>query len=262
MKTLLQTTVWAPLDQPKRLETLRKHLLAIPTYKGKFDLLINVNGSELNPIVDPIIKEMGDITGAEIEAVTVARTTDNKGWCWARNNGIKTALEGDYDLLILMDCDIWVEKLDWILKAQDAAKIQPAFMCRMFEAKCMKGGARSVFNYKWEMYDEWLGCINVLTRKAMETCGGYDNVTFPQEWGYHDCEYGRRLLKAGFFKLTGEYPSLSGLRVIEEHDREYDTSMQSMKDTYGQKYSGTFWAEHTKGMSGEKPLFFDYNIGQ
>ena len=249
MKPLIQSTVWCP-DHQGRIKDVMLHLNALQTYNGEFDVLLVDNGS-CSEILDKL-KELEKLPNFIIEY-----NENNIGWAKARNRGIKKCLEDNYPFIALMDCDIVVEDLNWLLKVENALKVFPAFMCRHSKqpgwiAKIAQGGV--IF----DLWDEWLGCINIMTPPALKVVGGYDWETFPQHWGFHDCEMGRRLLKAGFFGSLTNYPSLSGLGVVEYHARSYDDDYQPGKNEQAAKYAGKFWETHAKIMAGEKPLFFDF----
>ena len=144
-------------------------------------------------------------------------------------------------------------------------------MCRMDESKSSKGNytqngtSRGKIGYngvKLELFDEWIGCINYCTTEVIDKVGGYDLKELPQHWGYHDCEWGRRLKKAGFISFVPYYPSLDGLTVIEDHDSSYDEMYQSTKYKYINEYGYQFRLMESRIVSGEKPVFFDYRINQ
>lgn len=251
-KTLVHSVTWCPDGQPQRVRTVEKHLQRLFDYTGDFDILVTDNASE------------GE--GREIvekyAGSSLVRFPTNRGWAFARNYAINHMVENSYDIIIMLDCDVWSERDDIISYAQDATRDLECFMCRRYETQYMVGFKKTE-NFKWDLYDEWLGCINVATRRAIDLVGGYDLITFPQQWGFHDCEWGRRVLKAGLLKdLGGEksYPSLYNGKVREEHDDEYDKVLKPMKDEVI-AYANLFWESHVKILRGEKDIFFDYTIG-
>ncbi len=261
MKTLVHSIVWCPEGQPERLEGLKKHLDKLSSYEGEYDYIITA--FELNDEVRTVVGEALDSLIKSGHSGEYYESNSNKGWAWARNRAIKKTIDEEYDLLIMMDGDIWVEDNEWIVKAQKASEAHPVFMCRMLEPQFRKGGKMKFMGQHWDVYDEWLGCINVARRHVLKTVGGYNHVDLPQEWGFHDCEWGRRLGKAGYLKpFNGLYPSLANLGVIEEQEKEYDEYLQKLKDDCLKKYTAKFWSMHQEILAGTRPVFFDYNIGQ
>lgn len=250
MKTLVHSIIWCPPDQPERQAGLEKHLERLQTYEGDFDVLVTINGPH-------------DHLGLELPSSWIIKQQpDNKGWAWARNQAIKMTIDESYDLLCMMDGDIWVEDSKWILKAQKAAEVQPVFMCRMKEPQYMKGGKLKFMGHHFEVYDEWLGCINVARRYVLKQVGGYNHIDLPNMWGFHDCEWGRRLAKAGLLKAFNGYPSLANLGVIEEQGKEYDKVLDPLKHACLNTYTTKFWQMNDEIIRGTRPVYFDYEIGQ
>lgn len=248
MKPLIQSTVWCP-DHQGRIKDVMLHLNALQTYNGDYDLLLVDNGS-----CEPIITKL-----RELEALpncTVQFNGTNIGWAKARNRGIVKTLEENYSHLIMMDCDIVVENKDWLAKVEKAFDAFPTFMCRHSKqpgwiTKIAQNGI--VF----DLWDEWLGCINVAKPEVLKRVGGYDWKTFPADWGFHDTYFGRFVLKAGFLGSLTCFPSLSGLGVVENHDKTYDNDYQPWKNQLAGQYAGLFWEMAAKVMNGSIPPYFN-----
>ena len=258
MKTLLHSIIWCPDEQTARLETTRKHLLGMSSYTGSFDIYISVY--EAGETLKEIIEEFKSSTQRN---VLVEYINTNEGWGWGRNRAIKRTLENSYDLLCTVDGDIWVTDLAWVTKAQKASSVCPVFMCRMDEQKCRTGGKTKFMGTTFDLYDEWLGCINVFRSYVFKKVGGYNIKDLPKRWGFSDPLQGRSLMKEGYFKEFGRfYPSLAGLGVIEEQDKVYDASLQSMKDEVVNTYGRVFSTLEYEILSGARPTFFDYNYEQ
>jgi hypothetical protein len=161
-----------------------------------------------------------------------------------------------------MDCDIHVTDPKWIGKCVEASKVLPAFMFRMNEPQYRKGGKIKYLGLTLELYDEGIGCINVFRRTALEKVGGYDTQNYHALWGMTDCLFFRQLKAAGYFKAFGQfYPSLANTSCVEEQDKDYDKSLQGLKDIAGSQYAGIFWETQTKMLNGELSYYRDYNLG-
>jgi glycosyltransferase involved in cell wall biosynthesis len=252
MKTLVSTLIWVPEGSKERAKTVAEHLRNLVSYTGDFDVLLVNNG-----IHDQSLYE--SLNGVNFSSnITEVSFKENRGWNIGRNYMINYAMEHDYDLLIMMDCDIICTNKDWITSCQKGTEVCDAFMVRYSEPP-MREGSMNRNGLKWDIYVEWYGCINVVTRKAMEVVGGYDLVTFPEPWGYSDCEYGRRLAKAKMFGALRAYPSLSGMGAVNLQDNE-KYAFSPEKDRITREYKDLFWETHRKVNRGEKPVFFDYKI--
>ncbi len=254
MRTLVHSIVWCPEDQPIRLEGLRKHLWRLWKYTGVFDLYITTFelGPRVTELFDDFFSEPGD------RPIIVEHFPRNLGWAWARNRAIVRTLREGYELLAMMDGDIWVEDLSWIETASAASQKLPVFMCRMLDPSHRAGGTMRFEGIELDLYPEWIGCINVARREVLETVGGYNLVDLPQEWGFHDCEWGRRLAKAGYFApLFGAYPSLANLGVVEEQDQSYDEFLKPLKERCLKEYTQKFWEMHQEILVGSRPVWFN-----
>jgi len=252
MKTLIQSTLWVPDNTTDRYATTIEHVKKLLTYTGEFNIYFTDNDScsEFKDEVKELCKNRSNIIFDWLP--------ENKGWNWARNLGFKKAWDDNYDLLILMDCDIWVEDLDWVEKSQEAAKVQDVFMVR-FEELQYKVGEKEIEGIKFDLYDEGIGSINVVTRKAIEKVGGLDTKVFDNRWGFSDCHMFRRYLKAGFFKKSGTYPSLHCNAVNgQDFEESYAKVLDPIKHAEIGKYATRFYSDEQKILLGMKPVFFNW----
>ncbi len=278
MKLLLGSVVWCPEDHPRRHETLKRHLDKLATYQGEYDICVVDNGS--GPQVLKILQDFEQQCKDLNRNLEMRYNKENKGWAHGRNTSIKKCMDGGYDLVAMLDCDIYIETEDWIRQIQRAACVIPAFMGRVNEIDvdprtfCSPGKTLDVDPKKraficlerfggitWHRYDEYLGCLNVMTREAIEKVGGYDCESIPSDWGFQDPFWGRCAVKAGLFKSLSPYPALP-LKIIEEHDDDYDKLMDPKKYQWIRQYNVNFLKAELEIRTGARSCFFDYNIGQ
>lgn len=257
MKSLVQTTLWAPdhvLNQ-SRLDTIKTHLDSFLNYRGDWDFHIVNNSQILDAMSQDFIENMKKIHPEKV--IYYDFYPENKGWCFARNRGITRFMQSDdYDNIILIDCDVWCYNNNWIINAQLLNKNIPTFMIRKDEPERHSPFlADGILVWK---FGEWLGNINVMNKEVINKVGGYDNITFPQNWGFHDCEYGRRLLKSGLFDKTGYYLSMGGAECESIHDDQYQQIMGGVKFEMSHKYLQVFTQTESDVFAGIKPLFFNY----
>lgn len=261
MKILLSSVLWCPPGQQERLETVERHIKAFGDYSGEFDLLFANNSTD--PEVCSLQESWVDALKSKIKGtVLYVNYGENKGWSFGRNTAIAYALKHGYDALAMIDCDLIVENLNWVEKALDYLILQPVFMCRMQEIECRKGGIIKYVGKTFELYDEWLGCINVARRDALEKVGGYNVKDLKQPWGFHDCLWGRQLMAAGLLKpFNGFYPSLH-VSVREEQGKTYDAFMDPIKNDSVKDYTGKFWQIANEIQLGRRGYYCDYMEGQ
>lgn len=256
MKTLVQTTIWIPDDKvSKRLDIIKRHLEYFKNYNGEWDLYIVNNCNYLHNEINNTVQENPNTK------ITISNFSNNPGWCYARNKAITKMIDEEYDLIIMMDCDIWLNNFNWIINSQKLSQTLPAFMIRVDEEQYRTGkrkvGRKNIEEFDIWLYDEWIGNINVLTKQTIEKVGGYDNKLFPQPWGLHDCEYGRRLLKSGLLNITGPYPSLAKQECMAVEDSEYDIKISGIKKQVNYFFPAFYQAQFLI-QTGQKPIFFDY----
>jgi hypothetical protein len=253
MKTLVATTLWVPDRAEFRLRLVTRHLEHLGLYTGDWDLHIVDNCGILADEVSAVTRAAEDCG----RLVTLNCRYDNPGWCTARNLALTRFWEGNYDQIILMDCDSWCTDLSWIELAQGASKLLPAYTL-IFPGSYIQGTCY-IGEFRFEVVRDWYGNVNVLTRDAVATVGGYDGVTYPWAWGFHDLDYGVRLKKAGMLSKAGNrYLSLCA-GCSDEHDEEYTQKLATIKGEISRK-SFVFFDRVRKIERGEAPVFVDYRV--
>lgn len=260
MKILVGTLTWAP-EEDDRIETIRQHLesYAEVVDRGACELLVVDNAS--CEAARSVVKEFEK----NHKGVKAVYNEENRGWNKGRNQILSAFWDGGYDAILLTDCDIVVGNKNWPSLIAKGLKASHAFMIRPSDpfdefnnvrvTKTLNEGG-----VKWKIFSEWYGCANVLSRKAVELVGGLDSETFFFPWGFSDCEYGRRLKKAGLFKFLPPYPAIDGLdpQNLQEKESGYRSRLSNTKFECIAKYSPVFAAAESAVLDGSKPLFYDF----
>ncbi len=226
MKILLSTIVWCPENQPAREATILRHLQQLSIMKladRNLDIHI-VDNDVQSPALLAAMKEVGG---------TIERFSPQIGWARGRNLAMCRFLENqEYARLIMADCDQCWDDLTWTQHVLHLHKTEPelhAYMIRM-DKWAKHATAKLKSGLVVDVYEEWLGTSNVCDRHVVETVGGLNTTDFPQDWGFHDCEWGRRLRQTGCLDSSrGFYIDPIRVNGSLHHDEVYDKSMEPLK---------------------------------
>lgn len=260
MKTLLTTTVWLPnLDDPARQQIIEDHLNQFLLYRGEWDLQLVNNSACTLPMVEDFQTKFTQKFPNKL--LIINWHPENIGWCRARNLGLDYMMENNYDLIIQSDCDTYCNNLNWIINCQKFSEEQPAFQIRQYDRADQIGNYFVANGQMICKYVDWWGNINILTRQVVEVVGGFDYETFPMQWGFHDIEYGRRLLKAGFFDRYGAYTALLGQENFDVVNSEYDQKTLPEKDRLRNENYRKFAQVEYDIQTGKKDLYFSPKPG-
>lgn len=257
--TLVHVAVWSPEDQPARIKTVEDCLAQyLRKFSGSFDLMATVNqsNSRIEIWAREIVDEWAKLRPRN--SVLIEHFEENMGWAWARNRAVCRFLEcPEYTTLILADCDLFVPETKWLERAVALSPRVPAFMVRPLKTETRVGIERGLFGADWDIYPDWYGCINVLSRKAVEKVGGLEIDRLPRNWGFSDPELGVRLKVAGMFSGLKGFPSLAKTGVYEVHDRKYDEDFQPLKQEIIREWNQPYLELVSQVVSGERPVFVD-----
>jgi hypothetical protein len=267
---LFSSLIWSPASQSDRALVIHKHLdcveLALKEHPGLLDVLFVFNGSEEGD--DPSIVARLDKFNLENENVSMIYNLPQVGWAKGRNQAILQFQKmPKYNRLVMSDCDQWFKDTSWITKIKDLADRAPSLKAYMIQphkehchghSKFVPSTGSSVI---LDMYEEWWGTTNVINREVAEVLGGYDCVSFPQNWGFHDVHYGLRLKKSGLLRSTLDW-YVDPIRIEGEHldCPNYQDYLADMKSEALQ-YNRIYMLEKSLIQRGEKPLYFDPKTG-
>lgn len=259
-RLLVGTIVWCPSGEryADRVDVILGHLEDLEdalNHDPRVDLLIINNECFIEKIVDRLKELCGKFSGR----VQVHGFNPQIGWARGRNY-IFSKFTPEYIRVAVTDCDQYFESPSWVSSIFELVESHPeldAYMIRPDKDQIHKK-VRLTDGRVVDLFEEWLGTTNVLSHKAIATVGGYDCVTLPQDWGFHDAEYGRRLRASGILDGVKGY-FIDPVCIPGDHKSApgYDTSMQVLKNQCIAKYNRVFIEQHRAILSGEKNHFFD-----
>ena len=177
MKILLSSVVWCPLNQPEREATILRHLNQLATMNMSEEYLdIHIVD---NDVQSPAILEAMRNVGGVVE-----RFSPQIGWAKGRNLAMQRMMENpEYVRLVMADCDQCWDDLTWTQKVLVLHNSNPemhAYMARM-DKWAKHATARLKNGLVVDIYEEWLGTTNICDRYTVETVGGLNVDTFPQD---------------------------------------------------------------------------------
>lgn len=237
MRVLLSTIVWCPDNQPEREATIIRHLNQLSTMNMSetyLDIHIVANDVK-SPAILQAIKDVGG---------TVESFSPQIGWARGRNLAMYRFYQNpEYVRLIMADCDQCWDDLEWPLQVLTLHKEQPdihAYMVRM-DKWAKHATAKLKSGLIVDVYEEWLGTSNVCDRYTVEKVGGLNTTELPQDWGFHDCEWGRRLRQTGCLESSRGF-FIDPIRVNGNlsHDDSYDKLMEPLKRHCIRQYNNIF----------------------
>ena len=247
-RLLIATVVWCPADQPVRAATIRRHLDQLARIAAAHPFVdIHVVA---NDVVEPTVLE----AMAPFDAVEHHRP--QVGWARGRNRAMRRFRDDPrYDRLAMTDCDQCWDDLSWPATVMALAASEPslhAYMLRVDKWQ-RRGTARLPTGTVVDVYDEWYGTTNIIDREVIEQVGALNVADFPQDWGFHDCEWGRRLRRAGLLRSTGGH-FVDPIRLTGDlgHDDAYDASMTGLKNACIQTYLPVFRAREREIEAGQR----------
>lgn len=270
MKLLIGSLTWCPKEFDDRAEQHCRYLqLLSETVKENEDCswLIIDNNSDHPLVVEALAKYAAE--------ATVIINLDNYGWPVARNQMIGVFKQGDYELLAMQDCDEFLFDKTWPVKVKALYERNPKVIgygirANEFHDGKWKSDRINVVilpsNIIVDVYREHLGTTTIVDHKVIDTIGGYDWQAIPCKWGFHDPEYGRRLLKSGLLAESGN-KYVDPIRMkdskrenCETAEDNYYKKLQPYRETILKTKYATFLKKEAAVMNGEAPLFFDYNL--
>jgi hypothetical protein len=264
-KILVSTLVWAPLSQSPRAEVICKHLqcLSQVIVKDFVDILI-IHNIEPEGIHPSVITEIDHLVSM---GAKVIEYNPQVGWARGRNRMIVEFINNpEYCRLAMTDCDQYFADGSWADKILEFDSKLPnlhAYMIRPDKYQVHKKG--QIYDtlgevYELDLYEEWLGTTNVIDRLTATTVGGYDCIDFPNFWGFHDPQYGRRLRKSGLLVSTNGW-YCDPIRIDGDHldCAEYQEYLGPMKGQ-SMQYMSVYNSDVYFIESGRKPVWFDPSL--
>lgn len=267
MKLLIGSLTWCPPYNKKREEIIVNYLeLMAETYsKNEFDWLIIDNNTE-SPVLQKAIDRYKNIA-------QIIRNPVNYGWAVGRNQMMQVFDKSDSSLLAMMDCDMFYPEIDWPTRTINAYENIPwlhVFTLRKFtpenEGEYL-GMIQSEKGISVARYRDLFGMTTVIDKLALKTLGGYDWKVLPATWGWHDIEYGLRIVHANLMPQVNQLDSLMGVSldplmmttVEHRHTNAYDVFQKSFKDYHRDKLFAPFLKQQEEYRKKTIPVFFDYN---
>ena len=247
-RLLIATVVWCPADQPVRAATIRRHLDQLARIAAAHPFVdIHVVA---NDVVEP------SVLAALAPFASVEHHRPQKGWARGRNLAMRRFRDdARYARLALADCDQCWDDLSWPATVMALARQDPSLQAYMIRVDKWqrRGTARLASGTVVDVYDEWYGTTNVVDRGVIEQVGALNVVDFPQDWGFHDAEWGRRLRRAGLLRSTGGH-FVDPIRLTGDlgHDDAYDASMAGLKDRSIRAYLPVFRAREKEIEAGQR----------
>lgn len=247
-RLLISTVVWCPPGQPARVETLCRHLQQLADMAAAHDF-VDIHVID-NDVTEPRI--LAAMAGLGV----VERYSPQKGWARGRNLGMKHFRDDPrYLRLALVDCDQGWDDLGWPAQVMALAASDPAlhaYMIRVDKWQRRQSG-RLPSGTVVDVYAEWYGTTNVIDREVLSRVGALNAGDFPQDWGFHDCEWGRRLRQSGLLAGTGGR-FVDPVRITGSlgHDPAYDAAMTTLKDDCIRSYLPIFAARERDILAGIK----------
>jgi len=213
LKTLVSGPIYCKKGNRQRAEVVTGLLRLVEVWTKSYPeaSFLLVDNDVDHPEVCRLLRSMS------ASNLRVHRFSPQRYWSGARNHAVKVALEEGFDLLILIDDDITPPD-DWIRRIIDVHEAHPEIEAGVVEdAESLPDliGRIPLPQKRLELslYREYLGNLNVMRRRALETVGGFrEGEHF--RYGFCDVEYGVRLLKAGFFDYAfGQYANPYGFKI-------------------------------------------------
>lgn len=259
MKLLFGSLTWCLEGQDARAEQQLHYLsLTSKVVKENNCQWIIVDNASTHPKIKQALNEY--------EAESVIINPCNYGWAVGRNQMMQKYEESTADILVMQDCDIFLEDLRWperLLNAFD--KISWLHVCQVRSTDTGEQGRgdflslRLVEGVFCNQHERFIGATNAIDRRALALLGGYDWKSIPTKWGFHDPEYGVRL-EALNVHLQG--PHLDPVRVKSGfHDPErLGMDGNPQRPFYAAKAAPYFDAQIAKVRANKVPLYFDYHL--
>jgi hypothetical protein len=192
---MIGTLVWCPSGSETRADAIIDHLNGLLTTTDEEDREIYiVNNETEHEKVKSYLKMLSDL-----ELVKVFDFSPQLYWSGGRNFLVDKFSGSSYKGLILFDSDIvptesgWLEK---VIQLQSSAPWLHSYMIANDEnMKVYFDEDMEVEGFLLSTFKEFVCNTHYMDKKAVKILGGYASKGFA-EWGFCDCEYGRRLAKS------------------------------------------------------------------
>jgi hypothetical protein len=263
---LFSSLIYAPASQPERVEVIHKHLdcveLALKEHPSQMDVLFVINGAEDGDDVS-ITNRINSL--CSLYGSVVKTFSPQVGWARGRNYAILQFISNlKYTRLCMSDCDQYFIDSSWVDSILELHKTCPslhAYMIRPDKYQCHSRvkyiEPRSETYIPLDLYEEWLGTSNVIDRRVALEVGGYDCVSFPQHWGFHDAHYGQRLKKSGLLDSTfGWYVDPISIEGDHLDCENYQDYLKDIKQE-GLSFNRVYVLEKRLIGTGQKSYYFD-----
>lgn len=260
-KVLVGMTVWIPENLPHRAKSFDyvcRDLTASRSHTD-FDLLIIDNTTTHRDALDALFWLKG-VLGATLE-----RYDPQLGWMMGRNKMIERFMAGEWERLVMMDCDMRMLRPDWIAKVESLAVTDPHlhFYLMMPENQRDLYQGRIVLptGTQADVYGTAVGHVMVVDRTCIERIGGF-YIHELGEWGFHDNEYGLRAQISG---LLSEYdnqfldPVLT--RVFHDDARRFEHDNSAWKQSMIPRYGPVLDKMVAEMKAGLRSTYVDYMTG-
>jgi len=193
----------------------------------------------------------------------IAHNPENVGWAKGRNQMITVFMQGEWNNLVMMDQDMWIEEEDWLARIDELIDLEPNLhgytltveKHDISETITLTDSGTSAYTMR-----EYLGGINVIDRKVVELTGGYEIKELSPIWGYSDCLLGRRLIGSGLLDYVGRR-YVDPIRVNTEHrnSTHLETYSTDLHNRLVGEYCGNFGRLAAQALAGTN-LYSDYHV--
>jgi GT2 family glycosyltransferase len=220
-----------------------------------FELLFIDNDSQ-HPI---ILSEMKQSFGNWFPNATVLKFSPQLGWAGARNEIIKRFMQGSWERLVMMDHDIVVLDPLWLNRIDQFIDDEPdlnAFMLLGYRYEFIGETVLPRTKKKATVCREFTGAVNIISRKVPSTVGGYNTTDFPLPWGWHDIEFGERIVASGLLSAVDNKildPIMAPVVHLDPNSLEAHNNRSPILEKFGKVFSRRVNEIHAK-----KSLYHPY----